>query len=313
MNSATPAVSAASDLKATVFNIMRYCVHDGPGIRTTVFLKGCPLRCSWCHNPEGQQKVVELSFREDRCVRCGDCFQICPNGAVRREGDRYLPLREACEGCGTCTDACYAEARQLVGTPMTVSEVMNEILKDIAFYDQSGGGVTFSGGEPLLWAAFLARAMCACKEFGIHTALETAGFAPWEQLEPVARVTDLFLYDLKLMDEEAHKRFTGVSSALILENLVRLSDQGAKITVRFPLVPGVNDHDANLRATAEFLRTRTTVRDVHILPFHRIGYEKSFRLGHESSMASLETPAEQKVHEAAWLFEQHQLHVTIGG
>lgn len=308
-----PKTSSAGELRATVFNIMRYCIHDGPGIRTTVFLKGCPLQCTWCHNPEGQQRNIELSFREDLCVRCGDCYQLCPNGAVLLSGGRYVPVRERCDRCGTCADACCAEARELVGKEMTALEVVDEVLKDRAFFEDSGGGVTFSGGEPLVWPAFLESALRSCRESGLHTAIETSGFCRWEDLAKTACFTNLFLYDLKLMDDEVHRRFTGVGSQLILENLARLSGAGAAVIARIPLIPGINDHDTNLEAAAGFLTSHTRIREVHLLPFHQTGDEKSFRLGREALPIGLDPPSDDRVREAAALFEHHGLHVSIGG
>lgn len=301
------------DASGIVFDIMRYCVHDGPGIRTAVFLKGCPLHCSWCHNPEGQSNGIELSFREDRCVRCGDCFDLCPNGAVVKEGDRYRPARETCMVCGTCVDSCYAEARELVGREMSVGEVMNEILKDLAFFDQSGGGVTFTGGEPLLQIEFVDALLRASKRHGIHTAVETSGFCNWATLERISAATDLFLYDIKIMDDEAHRRFTGVGNGQILDNLARLSLSGNDVVVRMPVLPGINDHEANLRAILEFLTKRTSVQDIHLLPFHRIGKDKSTRLGHQSTMPDLPVPEAEQLNAISTLFKQGGLRAMIGG
>jgi pyruvate formate lyase activating enzyme len=292
---------------------MRYCVHDGPGIRTAVFLKGCPLHCSWCHNPEGQSKGIELSFREDRCVRCGDCFDLCPNGAVVKEVDGYRLVRETCRVCGTCADSCYAEARELVGREMTVREVLNEILKDLAFFDQSGGGVTFTGGEPLLQTDFLEALLRSCQMHGIHTALETSGFCDWETMERIAAIADLFLYDIKLMDDEAHRRFTGVGNEQILGNLARLSGSGNDVVVRMPVLPGINDHEANLQSILHFLTTRTAVREIHLLPFHRIGRDKSLRLGRQSTVPDLPMVETEQLNAISTLFQQGGLRVTIGG
>ena len=302
-----------SPLSGNVFNIMRYCLHDGPGIRTAVFLKGCPLHCSWCHNPEGMNRGIELSFREERCIHCGDCFELCPNGAVIRDGDRYLPRRENCRVCGTCADACYAGAREFVGKEMTALEVMTEVLKDTAFYEQSAGGVTFTGGEPLLQADFLEALLRSCKSHGIHTALETSGVCDWATLKKIASLTDLFLYDLKLMDDAEHRRFTGGSNVGLLENLVNLSLAGNGVTVRMPVLPGINDHQSNLEATLEFLMAKTAVREIHLLPFHRIGRDKSLRIGHASTMPDLPPPDEEHLSTISALFEQGGLRVTIGG
>jgi pyruvate formate lyase activating enzyme len=301
------------DVRGTVFNIMRYCVHDGPGIRTAVFLKGCPLRCSWCHNPEGRDPRIEISFREDRCMKCGDCFETCPNGAVDRIADGFLLNRERCRTCGKCVDACYAEAREMVGREMSVEDVMREVLKDSAFYNESGGGVTFTGGEPLLQPEFLIALLRRARAAGIHTAVETTGFAAPDVFERVSDNTDLFLYDLKLMDDAEHRRLTGVSNAKILDNLVLLSRQHAPVTLRMPLLPGLNDHESNIRRMCEFLVDRTGYRDIHLLPFHRIGQDKSERLGKHSTMPELPPPRAEAFAAARGLFDSYGIHVTMGG
>jgi pyruvate formate lyase activating enzyme len=202
-----------------VFDIKKFSIHDGPGIRTTIFFKGCPLRCWWCHNPEGLTPEPELMIRANRCIRCDACLDVCPHGAISRDGDKVFTDVAKCLRCGTCVAACYAEARQIVGQEMAAAQVMAEIERDVPFYDESGGGATFSGGEPLLQPDFLCELLSACRARGIHTAVDTCGFAPWEVLDSVRKYVDLFLYDLKLMDEARHRAFTGVSNALILSNL----------------------------------------------------------------------------------------------
>jgi pyruvate formate lyase activating enzyme len=292
---------------------MRYCLHDGPGIRTTVFLKGCPLRCAWCHNPEGQRRAVELALRDARCTGCGACVEACPEGAIARPGARAVTDRARCDGCGACADACYAGARERVGEERGVESVVAEVLRDRAFYDQSGGGVTFSGGEPLAQPEFLAALLRACRAAGVRTAVETCGFAPWEDLEAAAAATDLFLYDVKLMDDAAHRAATGVGNALVLENLSRLSRAGHAVVARLPLVPGVNDGEANLAATAAFLRERTGVREVHLLPFHRLGGDKAARLGQPASMPDAPAPGAGALAAAAAPFERAGVRVVLGG
>ncbi len=301
------------ELKGVVFNVMRYCVHDGPGIRTTVFLKGCPLRCSWCHNPEGQESAVQFSFREDRCIRCGNCFDACPNGAVEKRGERYLPVRENCELCGTCIASCYAEAREQVGREMTVDEVIAEILKDRSFYEQSGGGVTFSGGEPLLHPDFLRGILERCKELHLHTAVETAGFCTEDSLRSIIPLVDLFLYDLKIMDTDAHRRFTGVDNAPILRNLELICQSGKQVIVRVPIIPGINDHDGNIQAMIRYLREHTTVDVVHLLPYHRMGYDKAERVGMETEDLAIPSLGEEKLVPILDEFTRGGFSVAIGG
>ncbi len=300
-------------LKGIVFNVMRYCVHDGPGIRTTVFLKGCPLRCSWCHNPEGQRSEIQYSFREDRCIRCGNCFDACPNEAVEKQGERYVPMREKCESCGTCIATCYAEAREQVGTEMTVDEVVDEILKDRSFYERSGGGVTFSGGEPLLHPDFLLALLRRCQALHIHTAVETSGFCTEETLRSVMPFVDQFLYDLKIMDTEAHRRFTGVGNERILSNLELLCRSGRQTIVRIPVIPGVNDHPANIQAIIGYLRDRTTVSAVHLLPYHNFGRDKAHRLGMDAEAFGIPSLKEEKLHPILVEFQRGGFSVAIGG
>jgi pyruvate formate lyase activating enzyme len=312
MNAET-ASARAGEASGAVLDVMRYCLHDGPGIRTTVFLKGCPLRCAWCHNPESQRSEAELSLRPSRCVSCAACIAACTFGAISRDADRLVTDRARCMRCGECAAGCFAEARELVGAERSVGDVLAEVLRDRAFYERSGGGVTFSGGEPLLHPDFLLALLRASRAAGLHTAVETCGFAPWETLAQIAAETDLFLYDVKLMDDAAHRAFTGVGNTRILDNLSRLSRAGHAVVVRLPLLPGINDAPGNLLATAAFLRERTDVRDVHLLPFHRMGREKSVRLGFEPTMPDLVTPTPAALAAAAAIFEQNGLRVRIGG
>lgn len=296
-----------------VFNIQKYSVHDGPGIRTTVFLKGCPLHCAWCHNPEGISPERELVVLESRCLGCGQCRLACRHGAVI-PGDGALPPRsEVCELCGACVEACPTRGRQILGEEMSVSQVLETVLQDQVFYDDSGGGVTFSGGEPLAQPEFLVGLLEACRGRGLRTAVDTCGLARPEDLLAVAALTDLFLYDLKLIDDAKHRRYTGVSNALILDNLQSLGRVHGRIWLRVPIIPGINDDAANLEAAARFAATVPGVRQVNLLPFHRTGLPKFRRLGQNNVLAEVQPPSSEAMNRAVDTFAKVGLAVRTGG
>lgn len=249
-------------LTATIFDIERNSFVDGPGIRTTVFFKGCNLRCAWCHNPESQNAKPEMMFYKNKCTGCGKCKQKCPNKL------------EKCDLCGKCTLYCPNEAREICGKQYTVDEVYSEIMKDKAFYESSGGGVTFSGGECMLRIDFLAEILKICKENGIHTAVDTAGHVPYEYFERILPYTDLFLYDVKCFDSEKHKKYVGVKNDLILDNLGRLLCSGATVWVRIPVIPTVNDTEAEMREIKRFLDLHKMPERIELLPYHAMGEHK---------------------------------------
>jgi pyruvate formate lyase activating enzyme len=287
-----------------VFDIMRFSTRDGPGIRTTVFLKGCPLACWWCHNPESQNPAPELMVRANLCIDCLACMEACPEGAITPTKASVVTDPERCTLCGTCLEVCHAEARQIVGREMDVEQVMVEIRKDLAFYDESGGGVTFSGGEPLMQAGFVAALLQACKLEGIHTALDTSGSAPWEAVDSLRSDVDLFLYDLKALDDEIHLRYTGVSNRRILDNLIRLSGHRHTIRVRIPLIPGINDSLEVLQALAEFVNCLPNRPEVELLPYHLTGVEKYHRLGRVYALEGLQPMVNEELQRIAVLFEK---------
>jgi len=300
-------------INGIVFDIKKFSIHDGPGIRTTVFFKGCPLSCWWCHNPESHAPEPELVFWESRCIRCGACLEVCEQGAISWDGDVMSTDGENCTLCGDCVTVCYAEARQIAGREMTVAQVMAEIEQDIPFYDESGGGVTFSGGEPLFQLGFLLALLRACKEKAIHTAVDTCGFVPWETLDDIREHIDLFLYDLKLMDDAKHRKFTGVSNELILDNLQMLSTQGHNIVLRVPIIPGINDDDENIRETGTFAAALPHLNGVDILPYHYAAVEKYKRLSQVYSLPETRPPSEERMAEIAQVLRGFGLHVKIGG
>ena len=264
-----------------VFDVQKFSTIDGPGIRTTVFFKGCNLRCRWCHNPESQQAQPEFLFRKSKCTGCGACLRHC-----------HLELK-TCDLCGACTVYCPVHAREIAGRTCTVDERLGEILADKAFYAASGGGVTFSGGECLLQADFLAELARKCKESGVHVAVDTAGCVPWENIEKLIPFADLFLFDVKAADEELHKNGTGVSNKIILENLRRLSAESeCEIIVRVPVIGGYNDSEAEMAAIAALLAP-LRIKAVELLPYHAMGNGKYEALGRTAEAFTV--PSEAKM------------------
>jgi pyruvate formate lyase activating enzyme len=262
-----------------IFDIQRFSIHDGPGIRTTVFFKGCPLNCLWCHNPESKTIRPQLSFKPELCIGCGACFQHCPRSVHRLEAEQHRLERDRCTACGVCTETCYAEALELVGRRVDAEDVIREVLKDKPFYETSGGGMTLSGGEPLMQLDFTLSLLQRAREEHLHTAIETCGYAAWEEIEPLLPLTDLFLYDIKETNPEKHRVFTGVSNERIRENLKKLHDAGSRIVVRLPLIPGLNDRESHFQGIAELARELKRVDGFDIMPYHRLGESKLARLG----------------------------------
>ena len=293
-----------------VFDIKHYAIHDGPGIRTTVFLKGCPLDCVWCHNPESKHPQPEFMWWPTRCIGCGCCEESCPEGAVTI-GDKLVIDEEKCVRCGSCVEGCYAEALELVGREMSVEEVMEEVRRDSMFYRESGGGVTFSGGEPLMQLMFLVELLEACKREGFHTAVDTSGQAEQAALEKIMEYTDLFLYDVKHLDPEQHRKFTGTSNELVLSNLALL--RGRAVVVRVPLVPGVNDDEENIRSMGEYV-SGLEFSDLCLLPYHKVGTEKAHRLNRETGLPFVaEAPTDESLDRLRGVFTEYGLSVKIGG
>ncbi len=297
-------------LTGTVFDIRKYSIHDGPGIRTAVFFKGCPLECRWCHNPEGRSYLPELIFRSNRCILCYDCLTVCPNEAVTRQGNAIRIDRRRCKVSGACAAVCNAEALQVVGREMTVQQVISEIEEDTVFYEQSGGGVTFTGGEPLAQPRFLLALLSACRTRALHTTMDTSGFVPWLVLDEIRPLVDLFLYDLKLMDDTRHIQWTGVSNADILSNLRKLSELGHKIQVRIPLIPGINDDEENLQQTGEFLARLLHVPPVELLPYHNIAEGKYTGLGMEYELPEVHSPTPDRMMKSVTVLRRYGLEIN---
>ena len=300
-------------MEGQVFNIMKYAVHDGPGIRTTVFLKGCPLNCWWCHNPESQELKPQLTFFPNRCIGCMDCISACKENAITVVNGTIVTDLNKCKNNGDCTLVCFAEAREMAGKSMSVDEVVKEVLKDKVFYDESGGGVTFSGGEPLMQSSFLLEVLKELKELGIHTTIDTCGFASSEVVKEVAQLTDLFLFDLKHTNSEKHKKYTGVSNNLILENLNMLDKMGKNIIIRIPVIPGFNNSKEELEDFKSYINTLKNVKEVNLLPYHSIGQEKYNRIGKPYKMKGVKEPSEEDMEEAAILMDCCGVKVKIGG
>ena len=300
-------------IKGIVFDIQRYSIHDGPGIRTTVFLKGCPLNCQWCHNPESQSSLRELMIWPNRCINCGECAAACSHGAVLNDGDRFSTIRLRCTGCGSCVEVCAADAREMVGRETAVESVIAEVERDVAFYDESGGGVTFSGGEPLEQPVFLRSLLEACQEREIHTAVDTCGHVPWEILDTIRSHADLFLFDLKSMDAQAHRDHTGVPNALILENLQALSRAGHEIIVRVPVIPGINDDARNVHQIGVFVASLPHLHAIDLLPYHHAAVDKYKRVDRPYALPGLRPPLDSKLDQIAEILRGHGLQVNIGG
>ncbi len=309
-----------------VYDIQGFSVQDGPGIRTTVFLKGCPLRCPWCHSPESQQFHAQLSWLSMKCIgleKCGKCLEACTKGAIShgswikhaatQENIRLVRIdRSVCDNCGDCAEICHWKALYICGTNYTVEEMLKRLCKDRPFYEHSGGGVTISGGEPLSQPEFTLLMLKRLKERGIHTALDTSGYAPYEIIERALPYTDLFLYDLKHMDSGQHRIATGVPNEMILENAEKIAKAGGKLQIRIPIIPDFSDSAASIRETGLFCRSLgEAVTIIQLLPYHNLGAMKYHRINEAKVVLEAEPPSDEKVSSLRELLEDLGLTVTV--
>jgi pyruvate formate lyase activating enzyme len=289
--------------KGLIFNLQKFSLHDGPGIRTIVFLKGCPLACMWCSNPEGRSRSVELLQSCDRCIgtsECDRCLSVCLEQAISLGDDREIVIdRERCDGCGDCAYACPPEALQTSGEWMSVDEVLRAVEEDDAFYARSGGGLTLSGGEPLAQGTFVVSLLAEARRRGVDTAVETSGLCNWKTLQAVAAIADQIYFDIKCLDETRHIEGTGVSNTRVLENFARLRREfpEARVTVRTPVIPGFNDMETEIRAIADFIRSAGGAQAYELLPYHRFGEAKYEKLGKHYRLSHLRPPSEDRVRE----------------
>jgi pyruvate formate lyase activating enzyme len=302
--------------KGFIFDIQSYAIHDGPGVRTLVFLKGCPLRCWWCHNPEGQSSKPQIMYFDTLCMKSHKCVDVCPVDAITLKGNGKIMIeREKCTGCGLCSNVCPASALKVVGQWIDVEKLIEEIEKYNQLYNNPDSGVTFTGGEPLFQPEFLKEVLIECKKHYIHTAIETSGYASREVFESIMPYVDLFLYDLKLFDENESVKYTGVSSQIIKENLSFLIKKGKKIILRFPIIPGITDTETNVKNWIDFLvklKGSNFPEEIDLLPYHDVD-EKFYRLGMEYKMEVHHAPSESTLNKIKQEFEKIGLKVKIGG
>ena len=298
-------------MTANIFDIKHFAVHDGPGIRTTVFFKSCPLKCVWCHNPESISKHKQLGYLDHKCVRCGACINACPRGAheITAEGEHILH-REKCITCGACVNACPAGALSLYGKTVDVDEVVEDVLTDKDFYESSNGGITLSGGECLVQADFCRELLMKMKENNIHTAVDTCGFVSQDAIDKVLPYTDLFLYDIKAYDSDVHKSCTGQSNERILENLLYIDKCGGKTEIRIPFVPRYNSDQ--IEKIGEFLSGLKNLTKIKVLPYHNYAGTKYKSLNMEDTLPKVELPSDDDLHAAVDILKKYNLNAVSG-
>lgn len=298
-------------MEGLVFDIQRFSIHDGPGIRTIVFLKGCPLSCRWCSNPESQSLKPVIMYQEMNCIHCGRCIAACKKGAININNRDFIN-RDICTACGECVNVCPASALTLKGKKMTVEQVVKELKKDATSYRRSGGGITLSGGEPLVQSDFSKELLKACKAQGWHTAIETTGYARAETIEKVFPYVDLALMDIKNMNSEIHKECTGVSNEIILENAARVS-KITKMVVRVPVIPEFNSSEQNIFETCRFVKTLNNVDTIHLLPYHTYGENKYRLLGRDYLMKESRNLNNDEIENLKSIVQGQGIECIIGG
>jgi pyruvate formate lyase activating enzyme len=298
---------------ALIFDISRFSIHDGPGIRTTVFFKGCPLNCAWCHNPEGIKTKREILFRSDRCITCNDCVATCKQGAISNENPDFID-RKKCIGCGDCAEACASRALELAGKECTVDELLEILLKDKPFYDESGGGITFSGGEPIIQQDFITELTEACLKEGISVALDTTGYMEdSDSFVKLCNKFDYILYDIKTLDGEKHLKYTSVKNDHILQNHKALAGNHPHVRIRYPLIPGINDSNEDINSLGNFVSGLKGIKNVDILPYHAMAKEKWKRLGRKYRLENITLHADETHEEIINILNKYGLTVNIGG
>ena len=298
------------DIRGTVFDINRYAIHDGAGIRTTVFLKGCPLRCRWCANPESQRNGPELAHLKNECVLCGRCVAACSQDAIRLSETAHFLNRSVCDRCGKCVEVCPAEALQVMGRTVSVEDLYAIVAEDRPFWERSGGGVTLSGGEPLVQHRFVKVFLERCRADYVHTAIETCLHAPEETLAEVRPLVNTVICDLKIMDDKRHRQYTGVSNELILNNMTALLQSEQDMRVRMPLIPGVNDEPSNLSAMGEFLEKNRPGVELELMPYHRLGETKYARLGRTYTLEKTPKPSQRELKQAKALLGKFKIKLV---
>lgn len=297
-----------------IFDIKRYAINDGPGIRITIFLKGCPLSCKWCHNPESQSPEVQKLYTVSKCIGAKDCIEICPNNALTLSPEGIITDSEVCNLCGKCAEVCPTKAIEMSGIKSDVNEIVKIIERERVLFDQSGGGVTISGGEPLMYPDFLIGLLKACGEKNIHRTVDTSGFADTETVLKVAQHTDLFLYDLKMMDSKKHKKWTGIGNQLILKNLKILAETKSNINIRIPLIKNVNSDKKELSEMAKFITELPgEISKVNLLPYHNFAANKYIKMGSNYDKLKMEEPSEKEQNQAIDIFKQFGIDAEVGG